>query len=184
MAPLWIITCGQMIFGSEVSTGSYASIVLKLLFLIGPLTVGAIIQWWFSCSTEFFMQTLTWLLHMYINCVVICLIIVNFELFSPKFFKYSWKVMENSSFKCFVLNLISFSYIFISFFYADHYCLCSDILLVGLWLLYSNRNSMTHQKLWLRLFQKIFRLLTQYCKCAHFFQESSCTCLYSAWLLL
>lgn len=108
MAPLWIITCGQMIFGSEVSTGSYASIVLKLLFLIGPLTVGAIIQWWFSCSTEFFMQTLTWLLHMYINCVVICLIIVNFELFSPKFFKYSWKVMEICSFESFALNLIFF----------------------------------------------------------------------------
>lgn len=184
MAPIWIMTCGQMIFGSTTFTGSYLYVLLQIAIFIVPLCVGATMQKCLPCSANFFMQTLKWLLHICINSVIIYLIVINVDLFSPAYFKFTWKVkfhLKKSESKGEALKFFLFFRKKFSYFWAACCCHCLDISSAGLWHWHSNGNLTNHQRLQLRPFPRIFRLSIRLCKFLPFFRTLNCMYSCSVW---
>ena len=90
--PLWVFLLGETVLKSENLNPSYGYFLLIITFLLVTLIIGVLIQHFYPKSVEFAMQSLFWLLYIYVFGYDIYLIVFYWNLFAPKLFPITWKV--------------------------------------------------------------------------------------------
>lgn len=90
--PLWVFTFGKIVFEREYLAASYSSFVWNIIYLVIPLCIGVLIQYFYPRSMKFAMRSMTCLIHFYVISYIVFIIVSYWNMFAPELFVFTWKV--------------------------------------------------------------------------------------------
>lgn len=92
--PLWVFTFGSIIFQCDSSSVTYISFAVVVLFVLIALFIGALIQYFYPRAVKNAMQSLKWIILVYILSYDIVSIVRYWDMFTPTLFIFTRKVSE------------------------------------------------------------------------------------------
>ncbi|XP_055299002.1 ileal sodium/bile acid cotransporter-like [Sitodiplosis mosellana] len=104
--PLWVFTFGEIVFDREYLAASYSSFVWNIIYLIIPLCIGVLIQYFCPRSTKFAMRSMTLIIDFYVISYIVLMIVEYWNMFTSEIFMFTWKYFLGG----FFLPVIAYSF--------------------------------------------------------------------------
>lgn len=90
--PLWVLAFGEIVFKSEYLAASYSSFVWNIIYLLIPLCIGILIQYFVPCAVKFALRSIICLIDFYVISYIVFIIVSYWNMFASEIFAFTWRV--------------------------------------------------------------------------------------------